>query len=270
MRRGLLTWISAALLCASVARAQEAASDETLLQALSDPSFKVRAQAAVLIGKRGVAAAIPRLLERLQDDNLAVRAAAALSLGKLKAETARPALAVLLGQPAGLVPEAAEKALRLLDEARGQPRFFVVIEPVAVADGLSQSGLAPLQEALRKKLGKRAEIVLAAGEERSLSGERLLAHLAQRKLAGISLRPRLLVREIARRGGAHQARCKLSVVTASLVKNRMEFAGNGEAAAELESPPSDDERAEIEAMLFEAAAGAALDQVIGYLGRRTD
>lgn len=268
MRTGRALWLAVLLLAGPPARAQEAASDETLIAALSDPSFKVRAQAAVLIGKRGVTAAVPRLVERLADDNPAVRAAAALSLGKLKAESARPALASLLRQPPGLVPEAAEKALRLLDEARGGARYFVVLEPVAVAEGLSREGLEPLQRMLRQKLAGRAEIVLAAGEEQALSGDRLLAHLAQRKLAGISLRPRLIQREIARRGGGHLARCKLSVVTASLVRNRMEFAGNGEAAAELEQMPSGDERAEIESMLFEAAAGAALDQVIGYLGRR--
>lgn len=63
---------------------------------LQDSSYKVRVQAALLLGKLGDPAAADPLSRALADENKTVRGMAAQSLGKLKTTDAAPALKALL------------------------------------------------------------------------------------------------------------------------------------------------------------------------------
>jgi hypothetical protein len=70
---------------------------------LADPSFKVRTQAALLLGKLGDKDAIDSLVKALGDDNKTVRAMAAQSLGKLGGDKATVALKSLLQRESGRI-----------------------------------------------------------------------------------------------------------------------------------------------------------------------
>jgi hypothetical protein len=199
-----------------------------------------------------------------------VRAASALSLGKLGDDTVRPDLVALLAGGSQLVSDAAEKALILLDEARGKPRYLIVIEAATLAEGVT-SALAPrVPEKVAARIRTRSDLLLTAGEEKTLKPDLLDAHLKKRSLTGILLQPRILKLEAKTKGGDTVVTCKISVLTATLIKKRMEFAGNGEASAEVEGTSlSSSDRGEIDSTILEASANAATDQVIDYLGRRT-
>jgi hypothetical protein len=85
---------------------------------LSDPSFKVRTQAALLIGKLGDPGGVEPLVRALTDENKTVRAMAAQSLGKLGGDKAAAALKTLLQREKdSFVRTQAERALASVSAA---------------------------------------------------------------------------------------------------------------------------------------------------------
>ncbi len=99
----------AGLLCASPARADRV---DDLSRALSsDPSWRVRLQAVVVLGKLGDAHAQPALLHALGDSNETVRGLAAQVLGDLGDATAVVALERACRDPNPFVREKATAAL---------------------------------------------------------------------------------------------------------------------------------------------------------------
>jgi hypothetical protein len=90
--------LSAALLLGTTTAAPvvAAAGAEGSVQGLEDklnsPDFRMRVQAALLLGKTGDARALKALTARLGDESVAVRAAAAAALGTLRDPAALPAL----------------------------------------------------------------------------------------------------------------------------------------------------------------------------------
>jgi len=62
---------------------------------------------------------------------------------------------------------------------------------------------------------------------------------------------------------------KVSIMVVTLVRQRMEFSGGGEADAWIEDTGiSDDDRTDLQNTVLDAAADAAVQQVIDYLARR--
>lgn len=103
-----------AVIFAVVASTASAAGkvDDLAKALLNDPSFKVRTQAALLLGKLGDKAGVDPLITALIDEHKTVRAMAAQSLGKLGGEKAATALKGLLQREAeAFVRTQAEKAL---------------------------------------------------------------------------------------------------------------------------------------------------------------
>jgi hypothetical protein len=96
----------------SVARADRV---DDLTRALrEDSSYKVRTQAALVLGKLGDPRAVDPLIAALRDSNEAVRAAAAAALGQLGDGRGAAALAGLRQDSSSLVRMSAEKALARL------------------------------------------------------------------------------------------------------------------------------------------------------------
>ena len=93
---------------------------------LTDPIFKVRTHAALLLGKLGDKDAIDSLVKALGDDNKTVRAMAAQSLGKLGGDKATVALKSLLQRESDPFARGqAEKALATLTAVQAPLRFGV-------------------------------------------------------------------------------------------------------------------------------------------------
>jgi hypothetical protein len=256
------------LLCSLPVLAADSDIEDRLVAALSDPSFKVRVQAAILIGKKQLTTAAPALRQALQDEHDAVQAAAALALGKLAHQPARPDLCALLSNPKPLVSQAAEKALGLLDQARGPVKALINTAPTSQAAGVQPNLARRLDRILREKLNRQPTLVLSAGEDNVLSGDKLAAHLRSRKIKGYQLQPRISNLTSSSHGRKTMFVCKVSIVVASLEQLRMEYSASGEASAEL-LDPTVDEREDLANTLLDAAAAAALDQIVEYLGRYT-
>jgi hypothetical protein len=144
---------------------------------LEDASYKVRLQAALLLGKYGDRTAIPALVKALGDDNRIVRGVAAQALGRLGSADAAPALrSVLQREPDPFVRGQVEKALASLGPPGGgttrggQARIFLTFGSFSggarLADGRM---LEALRTALQRELGKVAGVTfrLESGEEKT-------------------------------------------------------------------------------------------------------
>ena len=112
--RGLLA-VALLLGLGSAARADRVETLTTSL--LSDPSWRVRVQAAITLGKLKARErrALQALKEALRDDNDGVRAVAAETLGHLGDASVKDALQALLNDSAPTVAAEAKKAIDLID-----------------------------------------------------------------------------------------------------------------------------------------------------------
>jgi hypothetical protein len=79
-----------------------------------DRSYKVRVDAALVLGRLRQTRSIPALIGALKDKDAAVRASAAQSLGRIGSPIARDALAKVLGDPVPAVRRTAKEALQAL------------------------------------------------------------------------------------------------------------------------------------------------------------
>lgn len=247
-------------------------SVDRLEQGLSDPSFKVRLQAAIIIGKRKLIRAAPALRDALEDDHDAVKAAAAVSLGKLGDQDARIRVVRLLRHDNDLVVRAAEKSLALLDKSKTPgAKYLVAIDKPKAPKTVNKSHLDRLTKALKDKIEKNPNVIISAGEEQVLKGPRLNTHLRKRKLTGILVQPKLAKLQAKEKHGNTVVDGKISVMVVTLVKKRMEFSAGGEADAWVEDTNiAQSDREELETTVVQACAEAAAEQVYDYLLRRGD
>jgi hypothetical protein len=156
-----------------------------------------------------------------------------------------------------------------MDSARAAPpKYLVVVQTPQLPQGVPTVKGHAISKWVVAKLRARAELVLTAGEEQ-LPPDRLKTHLEHRGLTGMALQPRLVKLEAKPKGSGTQLNCKISIMTTTWVQQRLEFAGDGLASAEVEGSLADSDREDIDAQLLEAASGAAAEQVIKYLGKRT-
>ena len=77
-----------------------------------DPSYKVRVDAAIVLGRLGQPRSLPALVAALKDGHPSVRATAAYALGQYSSPLARDALNQAIHDPAPLVRRMAQQALR--------------------------------------------------------------------------------------------------------------------------------------------------------------
>jgi hypothetical protein len=249
---------------------QEAAADERLFKAFSNGSFKVRLQAAIVIGKKRITSGKPFLRKALEDEHHAVRAAAAISLGKIGDQNARVHIVRLLAEKNKLVYKSAEKSLILLDKILGGPRHFIVITKAQTPSGTDNHIKDLLNRTIRENISKTTDIVFSRGEEKILNKAELAAHMKKRKLMGVLLQPKLSKLSTKSTDNSSITSCKVNILSASLIKERIEFSAEGEADAEVESAEIDDDmRLELEKAVVSASATAASENIVDYLTRRT-
>ncbi len=245
------------------------AGEKRILEALSDSSYKVRLQAVILIGKRKMSHATVALRAILDDKHEAVRAAAMISIGKLGDQASRRPIALSLNHDSRLVAKAAERSLILLDKALGHPVYLVAIDRPSLPNHVARSRGNRLTRSLRKKLMQVESIVLSAGEENVLQGERLTSHLTKRKLTGILLQPKLTSLGAKVDGRDTTVSCKVGVLVSTLVRRRLEFSSGSEADASIEDTSiAEEDRVEMENQVIDASIDSAGQQVIEYLTRR--
>jgi hypothetical protein len=134
-------------------------------------SFKVRVQAAQLLGKLGDPAGVRPLSEALGDPDKTVRWMAVQALARLGQPSATPALRALVGRERDpLVLAQAEKALAALDrpaapaaaQGPGRPRIYLTFGPFSGgARAVDGATLEVLRAALRRELGKLSSVTFS-------------------------------------------------------------------------------------------------------------
>jgi hypothetical protein len=168
-----LGWAAAAALAiflgAGAARAaQPQVKVEDLTKALAeDPNYKVRVQAALVLGRLGDHSAVPALIRALSDQNKTVRAIAAQALGQLADPNAADSLRDLLkreGDP--FVRSQTEKALALVSSDAGSKKAKIYLTFGPFTGGVKSAGAEAakvIRDALSRELGKLAVVTLTLG-----------------------------------------------------------------------------------------------------------
>ena len=132
---------------------------------LTDPSFKVRVQAALLLGKLGDKAGTDALIKALDDENKSVRAMAAQSLGRLGGAPAVAALKSLLERERDpFVGTQVKIALSALEDQEVKDRkIFVTFGPFTGGVKLADASiLSLLQTSLKQSLQKLPKLTFTS------------------------------------------------------------------------------------------------------------
>src|SRR6478752_1863176 len=94
--------------------------DDLTRALMQDPSYKVRVQAALVLGKLNDKRAVPALMQALHDENETVRGVAATSLGRIGDKSSANALQASASSDASeFVRSQARKALELVANGAG-------------------------------------------------------------------------------------------------------------------------------------------------------
>src|SRR4029079_17274076 len=130
-----------------------------------DANYKVRVQAALVLGRLGDHSAVPSLIRALDDQNKTVRAIAAQALGQLADHIAADPLRALLkkeGDP--FVRTQAEKALALITSDGGSEKGKIYLNFGPFTGGVKSAGADAakvIHDALSQELGKIQTVTLS-------------------------------------------------------------------------------------------------------------
>jgi hypothetical protein len=233
---------------------------------LNDPSFKVRTQAALLLGKLGDKAGVEPLIKGLVDENKTVRAMVAQSLGKLGGDAAVVALKnVLQRESDGFVLAQAEKALAAIGSATPVPpdnkpdnkdrKVYLKFGPFTGGSKAADAGLLGLlRDSLRQSLGKLPHVTVVEG--------------AEEKNMGKGGRPAFLVDgnvlklQDSDAGSALETSCEVKVMVARWPSRSVILWTSAGAAVQGGKRDRDKQNARRDCI--EASAGQLGDSLVGY------
>jgi len=197
-----------------------------------DDSYKVRVQAANLLGKLGDPRAVEPLTNALRDQNRTVRWMAVEALMKIGDPTAVPALqALLVRERDKSVRTHVQRALMALGQKRGTPKIFLTF-------GSFSGGAAPanadllqvLRGTLRRELGKLPSVTFEGGDARSFANTGLIGFLIDGNVSrlddGVS-------------GGALEINCDVRVMVARWPSKSIILWTSAGAAVQGGSRPQD-------------------------------
>jgi hypothetical protein len=241
--------LAAALYLLLQARAAEAGKVEDLSRLLEDSSYKVRMQAALLLGKLGDRAATQPLVKALDDKERLVRAMAAQSLGRLGGSDAQPALKALLQRERdSFVRGQVEKALASLGPARGAAKIYLTFGSfTGGAARLSDPAmLNALRAALKKELSKLTGVTftLDSGEEKSFGRSGRVGFLIDGNVTRL---------DDGQVGGAVEINCDVKIMVARWPSKSIILWTNAGAAVQSGSHEAD--KASARRDCLEASAG---------------
>jgi hypothetical protein len=268
MRVSRVAWLASVVLFAVVAasgtaRATGSKIDDLSAALLGDPSFKVRTQAALLLGKLGDKAGIEPLIRGLGDDNRTVRAMAAQSLGKLGGDKAVVALKTLREREKdSFVRGQIEKALAALAAAPvpatedvKDRRLYLKVGPFTGGTKAADADLIGLlRDTLRKSLGDLRHVGMLEGpEERTLLRSGKPAFLVDGNV---------LKMEEREAGSMLETKCEVKLLIARLPSRSVILWTSAGAAVQGGKRERDKQIARQDCI--EASANQLADSLLGY------
>ena len=238
-------------------------TDELGRALLTDPSFKVRTQAALLLGKLGDRAGVEPLVRALGDDNKTVRAMAAQSLGKLGGDQAASALRALLPREKdGFVRGQTEKALAAIASTAGHRsgdgkdrKIYLKFGPFTGGTKAADANLlALLKGTLRKSLGELPHVAVLEGAEEK--------NLAKGSRPAFVVDGNVLKLDEKQAGSFLETSCEVKVLIARWPSRSVILWTSAGAAVQGGKREQDRQNARRDCL--EASAGQLADSLVGY------
>jgi len=250
-------------LLATPARADKV--DDLSRMLATDPSYKVRVQAALVLGKLGDKRAVPALVKALKDSNATVRTVSCGALGRLGDSSAVGPLKEAAKDGESMVRQAAEKALQQLDQAPPPPtakaaKYYINIGGVANKAKLGGSEASKLvRDVLVRELSntKSVTVTWAGG------GSPDAAALKKRKMTGYYLDGSIIRLSTTTSGNSAEISCDLKMFIASYPAKSMIMFTSGGAAVQTGSSARAEEAGRRDCL--EAAAQAVHQNVVTFL-----
>jgi hypothetical protein len=258
-----------ALLLLAAAPASADKIDDLTRALMQDPAYKVRVQAALVLGKLNDRRAVPALIQALHDENETVRGVAATSLGRIGDRSSSNALMVASTSDASeFVRSQAKKALELVAGGGGA---LAVAPPKAgarfyVSIGFSSGGKAGpeyarlVRDALAKELQKVSSVTLTvsgAGSEPSRSV------LASKHLTGFYVDGTIQRLSATPAGGQQTIDCDLKAFVATFPDRSIKAMTQEGASLQTGSGASEADSGKRDCLV--AAAEAVKDDVEKFL-----
>lgn len=274
MRNKAQRIVFAVLLLAVTGVAPTAAAQDDRLGRLirilqTDPSYKVRLQVVIALGKLKDTRAVPALVRALSDDNYTVRGVTASTLGRLGDKRAAAPLKRLISSDSNsFVRSQATKALAELSGGKGTgppsgARFFITVGKMTNKTG---KGGSTLSDAFRDALLKEFSKVSGVATPWSSSNPSA-AELRKLKLTGFVLDGSITSLTRTRTGSSFELSCSIRVSLATYPGNSMKAFYSGGASMEVDASsfkPAD-ETGLFKDVVEGAAQGAQQHIVRSYL-----
>jgi hypothetical protein len=251
-RLALCLGLGVYLAVAAPARAgQPPVKVEELTKALlEDGNYKVRVQAALVLGRLGDHQAVPYLVKALSDNNKTVRAIAAQALGQLADHDAADALRDLLkreGDP--FVRSQTEKALALVSSDVGQKKAKIYLNFGPFTGGTKSGGAEAakiIHDALARELGKLpvVTLTLAPADQKAFPKSGLQGYYIDGNITRLDDLPA---------GGASETSCDVKVMVARWPSKSIILWTNAGASLQSGNRPQDKVSARKDCL--EASAG---------------
>jgi hypothetical protein len=226
---------------------------------LEDESYKVRVQAAQLMGKLGDPAAVGPLGKALSDSNKTVRWMAVQALSRLANPAAVPALKSLLAREKDeSVRAQAQKALAALSTAPGggtdgkrSGQIYLTFGPFSGGNGGADAALLEvLRMALRRQLGKLPSVTFEGGDARSFGNSGKLGFFIDGNVSRLD------------GGGGSEINCDVKVMVARWPSKSIILWTNAGAAVTGGSRPQDVANARRDCL--EASAGQLAEDLVKF------
>ena len=220
-----------------------------------DPSWKVRLQAVVVLGKSHDDRAVLTLRGALRDQNETIRAMAAQALGELGATAALPSLTAALRDPSQMVREKAQTALQRLQPPPVAPAPTTAVHHIEVATTSTRTNNTPpeLKDRMRE---------LINSELRRTPG----LTLEGKPLSGFSIDG--AITQLTRKTNEHyvEVSCEISYIVGRLPSKSMVMmtsAGATAQAARATYKPAQERGMQVDAL--EGAVHGAHENLITFL-----
>jgi HEAT repeat protein len=247
------------------ASAHAAGSDvrvEDLCRAVIDDSnYKVRVQAALVLGKLGDARAVQPLIKALADQNKTVRGIAAQALGQLGDSSAvDPLRALLRRESESFVRGQAERAVAVLSAGGGGgKRAKIYVNFGGFVGGVKSAGAEAskiLHEALSRELGKLpiVTLTLSAADQHNFG---------KSGMSGFYIDGNITKLEDSSASGGSETSCDVKVMVARWPQKSIIMWTNAGASVQSGSRPRDKENARKDCL--EASARGLSEDLVNFL-----
>ena len=234
--------------------------DDLVRAVTEDTNYKVRVQAALVLGKLGDPRAVQPLIKALADQNKTVRGIAASALGQLGDSAAVDPLRGLLRRETDpFVRGQAEKAMAALAGGGGGKRAKIYVNFGAFGGGVKSAGPEAskiIHEALSRELGKLPIVTLTLNPADQ-------HNFGKSGMSGFYIDGNITRLEDSSGGGGAETSCDVKVMVARWPQKSIIMWTNAGASVQSGSRPRDRENARKECL--EASARGLSEDLVNVL-----